>query len=128
MCELAKRKTQRIQLIMNRPKRKFANNKSGLNGACHHTGGSHLTFRQFVAAALFGEIMLKSGRFEQSNFESYQILRMNDAPAVEVHLVKSMAPPGGTRLKRRRSFPPSRLSCSRRQENDCERCRSTSTR
>jgi isoquinoline 1-oxidoreductase beta subunit len=48
-----------------------------------------------VTAALYGEISLKSGRVEQTNFDSYQILRMNEAPAVEVHLIQSTEPPGG---------------------------------
>jgi isoquinoline 1-oxidoreductase beta subunit len=48
-----------------------------------------------ATAALYGEITLKNGRVEQTNFDSYQMLRMNDAPAIEVHVVKSAAPPGG---------------------------------
>jgi isoquinoline 1-oxidoreductase beta subunit len=46
-------------------------------------------------AALYGEITLKNGRVEQTNFDTYQMLRMNDAPAIEVHIVKSAEPPGG---------------------------------
>ena len=48
-----------------------------------------------TTAALYGEITIKNGRVEQSNFDSYQILRINEAPVVEVHLVKSSEPPGG---------------------------------
>src|SRR5467141_4819452 len=48
-----------------------------------------------VTAALYGKITLKDGRVEQTNFDSYQILRMNEAPAVEVHIVQSLEPPGG---------------------------------
>jgi isoquinoline 1-oxidoreductase subunit beta len=48
-----------------------------------------------VTAALYGEITLKNGRVEQSNFDTYQMLRMNEAPAIEVHIVKSAEPPGG---------------------------------
>ena len=48
-----------------------------------------------ASAALHGEITLKNGRVEQSNFDTYQVLRMNDAPAIEVHVVKSAEPPGG---------------------------------
>lgn len=48
-----------------------------------------------VTAALYGEITLKNGRVEQTNFDTYQILRMNEAPAIEVHVVKSAEPPGG---------------------------------
>ena len=48
-----------------------------------------------ATAALYGEITLKNGRVEQTNFDTYQILRMNEAPAIEVHIVKSPEPPGG---------------------------------
>ena len=48
-----------------------------------------------VTAALHGEITLQDGRVEQTNFDSYQILRMNEAPAVEVHIVQSPESPGG---------------------------------
>jgi isoquinoline 1-oxidoreductase beta subunit len=48
-----------------------------------------------VTAALYGEITLKNGRVEQTNFDSYQILRMNEAPAIEAHIVQSSEPPGG---------------------------------
>ena len=48
-----------------------------------------------VTAALHGEITLKAGRVEQANFDTYPMLRMNEAPAVEVHIVRSREPPGG---------------------------------
>jgi isoquinoline 1-oxidoreductase subunit beta len=48
-----------------------------------------------ITAALYGEITLKDGRVEQTNFDSYQMLRMNEAPAIEVHIVQSSEPPGG---------------------------------
>ena len=48
-----------------------------------------------ITAALYGEITLKGGRVEQDNFDSYQMLRMNEAPTVEVHIVQSSEPPGG---------------------------------
>src|SRR5262249_9362097 len=48
-----------------------------------------------VTAALNGEITLKNGRVEQTNFDSYQMLRINEAPSIEVHIVKSAEPPGG---------------------------------
>jgi isoquinoline 1-oxidoreductase beta subunit len=48
-----------------------------------------------ATAALYGEITVKDGRVEQSNFDSYQVLRMNEAPTIEVHLIKSAEPPGG---------------------------------
>jgi isoquinoline 1-oxidoreductase beta subunit len=48
-----------------------------------------------ITAALYGEITLKDGRVEQANFDTYQMLRMNEAPAIEVHIVQSFEPPGG---------------------------------
>ncbi|MBR1162631.1 xanthine dehydrogenase family protein molybdopterin-binding subunit [Bradyrhizobium elkanii] len=48
-----------------------------------------------ITAALYGEITLKDGRVEQSNFDSYQMLRIDQAPAIEVHIVPSTEPPGG---------------------------------
>ncbi len=48
-----------------------------------------------ITAALYGEITLKNGRVEQSNFHDYQILRIDQAPAVEVHIVQSRESPGG---------------------------------
>jgi isoquinoline 1-oxidoreductase subunit beta len=48
-----------------------------------------------ATAALYGEITLKNGRVEQTNFDTYQMLRMNEAPVIEVHVVKSAEPPGG---------------------------------
>src|SRR6266446_5136101 len=48
-----------------------------------------------ITAALYGQITLKDGRVEQTNFDTYQMLRMNESPAIEVHVVKSSEPPGG---------------------------------
>jgi isoquinoline 1-oxidoreductase beta subunit len=48
-----------------------------------------------ITAALHGEITLKDGRVEQANFDTYQMLRMDEAPAIEVHIVQSSEPPGG---------------------------------
>ncbi len=48
-----------------------------------------------ATAALHGEITLKNGRVEQTNFNTYQMIRINEAPAIDVHLVTSSEPPGG---------------------------------
>jgi isoquinoline 1-oxidoreductase beta subunit len=48
-----------------------------------------------ITAALYGDITIKAGRIEQSNFDNYQMLRLDEAPAIEVHLVDSMEAPGG---------------------------------
>ena len=43
-----------------------------------------------LSAALYGQVTFKEGRVQQSNFHDYPVLRMNEMPRVEVHLV-----PGG---------------------------------
>jgi isoquinoline 1-oxidoreductase beta subunit len=48
-----------------------------------------------ITAALYGEITIKNGRVEQANFDTYQALRMNEAPAIEVYVVQNSEPPGG---------------------------------
>jgi isoquinoline 1-oxidoreductase beta subunit len=48
-----------------------------------------------LSAALFGAITLKNGRVEQGNFDSYPLVRMNDMPTIEVHIIPSDEPPGG---------------------------------
>jgi isoquinoline 1-oxidoreductase subunit beta len=48
-----------------------------------------------ITAALYGAITLKDGRVQQSNFHDYRPLRMNEAPAVDVHIVRNSEPPGG---------------------------------
>jgi len=48
-----------------------------------------------ITAALYGQITLKDGRVEQTNFDSYQMLRINEAPAIEVYIVQNSEPPGG---------------------------------
>ena len=48
-----------------------------------------------ITAALYGEITLEKGRVVQSNFDTYQMLRIDEAPVIEVHLIDSDAEPGG---------------------------------
>jgi len=48
-----------------------------------------------ISGALWGEVTLKNGRVEQSNFHNYRVLRMNEAPTIEVHLVRNLEAPGG---------------------------------
>jgi isoquinoline 1-oxidoreductase beta subunit len=45
--------------------------------------------------ALWSEVTLQDGKVDQSNFDSYRVVRMNDVPALEVHLVDSTEAPGG---------------------------------
>lgn len=48
-----------------------------------------------LTAALKGEITLKDGRVEQGNFNDYPLLRFDEMPEIEVHIVKSSEHPGG---------------------------------
>jgi len=48
-----------------------------------------------LGAVLYGAITLKDGRIEQDNFNGYRVLRMNEMPKVEVHIVPSTEPPTG---------------------------------
>jgi len=48
-----------------------------------------------LTAALYGEITIERGRVVQSNFHDYPMLTLAEMPKIEVHLVRSEAPPGG---------------------------------
>jgi isoquinoline 1-oxidoreductase beta subunit len=48
-----------------------------------------------LGAILYGAITLKDGRIEQDNFNAYRVLRINEMPKVEVHIVPSAEPPTG---------------------------------
>jgi len=48
-----------------------------------------------LSAALYSGITLKNGAIEQSNFHDYRILRINEAPLVEVYRVQNNESPGG---------------------------------
>ncbi|MGH6649018.1 molybdopterin cofactor-binding domain-containing protein [Aquabacterium sp.] len=48
-----------------------------------------------LSAALHGEIRFEQGRVVQSNFHDYTVLRMDDTPPIEVHLLPGDAPPSG---------------------------------
>jgi len=48
-----------------------------------------------ITAALYGEITVKDGKVEQSNFDDYQMLRIDEAPSIEVHIMPSSEAPGG---------------------------------
>jgi isoquinoline 1-oxidoreductase subunit beta len=48
-----------------------------------------------LSAALSGAITLKEGRVEQSNFDDYTVLRINQMPAIEVHILPSTNKPTG---------------------------------
>jgi isoquinoline 1-oxidoreductase beta subunit len=48
-----------------------------------------------LSATLKSAVTIEKGRVKQSNFDDFPILRMNEMPIVEVHLVKSTRPPTG---------------------------------
>ena len=48
-----------------------------------------------LTAALHSEITIARGRVQQSNFHDYRMMRIDEAPSIEVHLIKSDAAPGG---------------------------------
>ena len=48
-----------------------------------------------LTAALYGDISIDKGRVRQSNFHDYRMLRINEMPQIEVHLIKSGEAPGG---------------------------------
>jgi len=48
-----------------------------------------------LQAALYGNITLKDGRVQQTNFHEYQLPRMPETPKIEIHIVKSTEKPGG---------------------------------
>ncbi|HXQ46885.1 MAG TPA: xanthine dehydrogenase family protein molybdopterin-binding subunit [Caulobacteraceae bacterium] len=48
-----------------------------------------------LSAALFGQITLKDGIVQQSNFDAHRVLRMNEAPHVETYILPSTNPPSG---------------------------------
>jgi isoquinoline 1-oxidoreductase beta subunit len=48
-----------------------------------------------LGAVLYGEITLKDGRVQQSNFHDYQVVRMPESPKIEMYIVDSNEKPAG---------------------------------
>jgi isoquinoline 1-oxidoreductase beta subunit len=48
-----------------------------------------------LTAALWGEITIERGRVQQSNFNDYRMLRIDEVPKIDVHVIKSSEDPGG---------------------------------
>lgn len=48
-----------------------------------------------MSAAMYGELTFNKGRLDQSNFHDYQLVRMNECPEIEVHIVRNNERSGG---------------------------------
>jgi isoquinoline 1-oxidoreductase beta subunit len=48
-----------------------------------------------ITAALYGEITIENGRVQQGNFNDYRMLRIDQTPDIEVHLIRNGELPGG---------------------------------
>jgi isoquinoline 1-oxidoreductase subunit beta len=48
-----------------------------------------------LTSTLWGEINIQRGRVQQSNFDTYRLLRIQETPRIDVYLLDSSAPPGG---------------------------------
>ncbi len=48
-----------------------------------------------LSAALWGEVTIAGGRVQQTNFNNYRVLRSNELPELDVHLLDSDETPGG---------------------------------
>jgi isoquinoline 1-oxidoreductase subunit beta len=48
-----------------------------------------------LTAALWGEVTIDKGRVQQSNFNDYRMLRIDEVPPIDVHVIKSAEHPGG---------------------------------
>jgi CO/xanthine dehydrogenase Mo-binding subunit len=48
-----------------------------------------------LSAGLYGKLTVENGRIAQSNFHDYPVVRMNEMPVFEIHLMPSGEPPGG---------------------------------
>ena len=48
-----------------------------------------------LTAALYGEITLQNGRVQQSNFHDYRMMRIDQTPPIEVHIIRNPSAPQG---------------------------------
>jgi isoquinoline 1-oxidoreductase beta subunit len=48
-----------------------------------------------LCSTLWGDITINAGQVQQTNFNTYRVLRINEIPRIEVHLLPSDEPPGG---------------------------------
>jgi len=48
-----------------------------------------------LSAALWGSVTLRNGRVQQRNFNDHRVLRLNELPTLDVHVIPNDARPGG---------------------------------
>jgi len=48
-----------------------------------------------LTAALFSEVNVVNGKVQEQNFDTYRLLRINESPVIEIHLLTSDEKPGG---------------------------------
>jgi isoquinoline 1-oxidoreductase subunit beta len=48
-----------------------------------------------LSAALWGGVTLQNGQVQQRNFNDYRVLRLNETPQIDIHILPSDEPPGG---------------------------------
>jgi isoquinoline 1-oxidoreductase beta subunit len=48
-----------------------------------------------LSATLHGKIDFRNGSVQQSTYSDFRVMRMNEMPAIETHILPSKAPPGG---------------------------------
>jgi isoquinoline 1-oxidoreductase subunit beta len=63
-----------------------------------------------ITAALYGNITVSKGRIVQSNFNDYRMLRIGEAPAIDVHIMESREAPGGIGEPGCTAGPPSLIN------------------
>jgi isoquinoline 1-oxidoreductase beta subunit len=63
-----------------------------------------------LTAALYGQIDIEKGGVVQSNFHDYRMLRINEIPSIEVHVVKSAELPGGMGEAGTAAIPPALIN------------------
>ncbi len=63
-----------------------------------------------LTAALHGNITVENGRVQQNNFNDYRMMRINETPAIDVHIVASSEAPGGIGEPGCTAGPPSLIN------------------
>jgi isoquinoline 1-oxidoreductase beta subunit len=48
-----------------------------------------------ASAALFQELTFEQGRLQQTNFNTFPVMRMNECPLIETHIVENKEKSGG---------------------------------